>query len=45
MLRVHPSGVPYCAINVDLPPGAPLRTVTVRDAIGDLPAIENGDMK
>ncbi len=26
-------------------PGAPLRTVTVRDAIGDLPEIDNGDSK
>lgn len=32
----------YCAINTALPAGAPLRTVTVGDAIGDLPLIDNG---
>jgi DNA (cytosine-5)-methyltransferase 1 len=37
-----PGGVAYCAVDTTLPPGAPLRTVTVRDAIADLPPIENG---
>lgn len=36
-----PGGVAYCAVDTSQP-GAPLRTVTVRDAIGDLPPIENG---
>ncbi|KAF8055388.1 MET1B [Scenedesmus sp. PABB004] len=36
-----PGGVQYCAVDTRTP-GAPLRTVTVRDAIGDLPAIPNG---
>lgn len=35
-----PGGVAYTA--VPQMPGAPLRSVTVRDAILDLPAIENG---
>lgn len=35
-----PGGVQYCAVPQTV--GAPLRPVTVRDAIGDLPAIENG---
>ncbi|MEW5318123.1 MAG: hypothetical protein WDW38_009370 [Sanguina aurantia] len=35
-----PGGVTYCAVP-DLP-GAPLRAVTVKDAIGDLPHITNG---
>lgn len=37
-----PGGVAYCAVDTSLPAGAPLRTVTVRDAIADLPVIENG---
>jgi hypothetical protein len=37
-----PGGVAYCAVDTSLPAGAPLRTVTVRDAITDLPVIENG---
>lgn len=37
-----PGGVAYCAVDTSLPAGAPLRTVTVRDAIQDLPVIENG---
>lgn len=37
-----PGGVAYCAVDTSLPAGAPLRTVTVRDAITDLPPIENG---
>jgi hypothetical protein len=37
-----PGGVAYCAVDTSLPAGAPLRTVTVRDAIADLPLIENG---
>lgn len=37
-----PGGVAYCAVDTTLPAGAPLRTVTVRDAITDLPVIENG---
>ncbi len=36
-----PGGVQYTA--VPQLPGAPCRTVTVRDAIKDLPAIQNGD--
>ncbi|KAF6265105.1 hypothetical protein COO60DRAFT_1470199 [Scenedesmus sp. NREL 46B-D3] len=39
-----PGGVAYCAVDTSIP-GAPLRTVTVRDAIGDLPAIQNGHDK
>ena len=40
-LRINlPNGVQYCAVP-DLP-GAPLRAVTVRDAIADLPSIQNG---
>jgi DNA (cytosine-5)-methyltransferase 1 len=35
-----PGGKQYCAIPAL--PGAPLRTMTVRDAIGDLPQISNG---
>lgn len=35
-----PGGVQYTAVPQTV--GAPLRTVTVRDAIGDLPPIENG---
>lgn len=35
-----PNGVQYTAVPQTV--GAPLRPVTVRDAIGDLPAIENG---
>lgn len=35
-----PGGVQYCA--VPSTPGAPLRAVTVKDAIADLPAITNG---
>jgi hypothetical protein len=37
-----PGGVAYCAVDTSLPAGAPLRTVTVRDAIADLPVISNG---
>jgi hypothetical protein len=29
-------------VDTTLPPGAPLRTVSVRDAIADLPVIANG---
>lgn len=36
-----PGGVAYCAVDTRQP-GAPLRTVTVRDAIGDMPTIANG---
>uniref|UniRef100_A0A383WCP9 Cytosine-specific methyltransferase n=1 Tax=Tetradesmus obliquus TaxID=3088 RepID=A0A383WCP9_TETOB len=39
-----PGGVSYCAVDTSIP-GAPLRTVTVRDAIGDLPNIQNGHDK
>jgi DNA (cytosine-5)-methyltransferase 1 len=39
-----PGGVAYCAVDTSIP-GAPLRTVTVRDAIGDLPSIQNGHDK
>lgn len=39
------NGLPYCAIDTRLPEGAPLRTVTVGDAIGDLPAIDNGHIQ
>ncbi|PSC75867.1 DNA (cytosine-5)-methyltransferase 1-like [Micractinium conductrix] len=37
-----PGGVQYCAVPQTV--GAPLRPVTVRDAIADLPAIQNGHM-
>lgn len=43
MLTIYPNNMPYCAVDTSLPPGAPLRTVTVGDAIGDLPPIESGD--
>lgn len=45
MLSTSVNGLPYCAIDMRLPEGAPLRTVTVGDAIGDLPAIENGHIQ
>jgi hypothetical protein len=45
MLSTTVNGLPYCAIDMCLPEGAPLRTVTVGDAIGDLPAIENGHIQ
>ena len=35
-----PGGVQYTAVPQTV--GAPLRTVTVRDAIGDLPVVANG---
>ncbi len=35
-----PGGVQYTAVRTDVP-GAPLRAVTVRDAIADQPAITN----
>jgi DNA (cytosine-5)-methyltransferase 1 len=38
-----PGGVQYTA--VPQLPGAPCRSVTVREAIKDLPAIENGESK
>ena len=38
-----PGGVRYRAVP-ELP-GAPLRTVTVRDAIADLPAVDNGEAR
>jgi DNA (cytosine-5)-methyltransferase 1 len=37
-----PGGVKYTAIPAWARDGAPLRAVTVRDAIGDLPHIEDG---
>lgn len=37
-----PGGVQYTAVPQTARGGAPLRTVTVRDAIGDLPEIGNG---
>jgi hypothetical protein len=41
MLTTRAGDLPYCAIDTTLPAGAPLRTVTVRDAIGELPEIDN----
>lgn len=37
-----PGGVAYTAVPHPPGNGAPLRAVTVRDAIADLPRIENG---
>jgi DNA (cytosine-5)-methyltransferase 1 len=37
-----PGGVAYTAVPAAPGGGAPLRAVTVKDAIGDLPPIENG---
>ena len=37
-----PGGVAYTAVPNQAGNGAALRAVTVRDAIADLPAIENG---
>jgi hypothetical protein len=38
----HAGGVAYTAVPDRPGRGAPLRAVTVRDAIADLPPIENG---
>jgi DNA (cytosine-5)-methyltransferase 1 len=35
-----PGGVAYCAVPQEV--AVPLRTVTVKDAIGDLPPVQNG---